>query len=96
MYLPILVIVFALLSSIETIEASVIKENSENLKVWEHLEAEKKEQINSHRYDQQEIRGNTCFLYQKNLTSHFDYIYLKNFNPFHVFFLCSRLKREIR
>ena len=94
MYLPILVLVFALLSSIETIEASVIKENSENLKVWEHLEAEKKEQINSHRDDQQEIQGNTWLLYQKNLTPHFDY--LKHFNPFHVFFLCSRLKREIR
>ena len=72
MYLPTLVLVFAILSSIETIQASVIKERFENLKVWEHLEAEKKEQINSHRNNQLEIQGNTCLLYQKIMTPHFD------------------------
>ena len=49
----------------------MIKEKFENLKVREHLEAEKKEQINSHRNDQLEIQGNTWFLYQKIMTPHF-------------------------
>ena len=65
MYLQLLVFVFAILSSIETIKASVIKERSENLKVWERLEAEKKGQINSHRNEQLENRGNSWSLMKK-------------------------------
>ena len=59
MYLPSLVLVFAILSSIETLKASVIKKRFENLKTWKPLEPKNKQQINSHRNEKLEIRGNS-------------------------------------
>ena len=51
-------LVFGILSSIETIKASVITKRSENLKTWEHVEPRTKQQINGHRNEKLEVRGN--------------------------------------